>query len=499
MQLTTVQLINQYDCNRAPYAYTSVTGSMVCAAGYGSNGQTTDSCQGDSGGPLYSPTENKLVGVVSWGQGCAEAANPGVYVNIGNFKSWIATTMASSSGGVQLIQTTGTYAPPVAVTTASPAATPPQCLSSNNVVSMQNPYVFNGVAYDASKKIGMNVGTYTFTGITAAHPFGIYITNTNLVEVTSGTVYSVTGGYTFYTGTIVVNVKAAFGTASYGCALHGYMGGQNRLEFNSACSAPATAIHSSGKKTCGQLGWTKIVNGVCGESDANFGPNGVDRCYEASLADATAVCETVGARLCTTEEVNAGATATTGCGFDTGLVWTGTWCGLGPEGGKFYAAIGGGNNREWKCKNPKKSYPVRCCANVDISASTAPPPTTTTTFPFLSNRKNCATLGWETIGSVCGESDKAFKKGLDKCFTNKNHPDAERKCLKLGARMCSQADIEAGVGVGTGCNFDSKFLWTSTSCGANSYVRAKGNGMGERVCTTAKSKGSMRCCSDVNV
>ena len=246
--------------------------------------------------------------------------------------------------------------------------------------------------------------------------------------------------------------------------------------------------------TCTQLGWSNIVNKVCGESDS-----WTAGCQSASLADARTICFNAGARLCTTEEVNAGATATTGCGFDTDYTWTDTWCGLGPEGGKFYVAMGGGNNREWKCKNPQKSYNVRCCSDVALSAAAAVAPTTTTTFPYLSDRKNCATLGWSVVGNVCGESDRAFKKGLDKCFTWKNHPDAERKCLKLGGRMCSQADIEAGVGKGTGCQFDTQFLWTSTPCGTNMYIQAKGDGDGSAQCSAAKSKGPMRCCSDVTL
>ncbi|MFD8752159.1 S1 family peptidase [Kitasatospora sp. NPDC059577] len=50
---------------------------MVCA---GEEKGGKDACQGDSGGPLV--VGGRLVGLVSWGTGCAEAAHPGVYTRL---------------------------------------------------------------------------------------------------------------------------------------------------------------------------------------------------------------------------------------------------------------------------------------------------------------------------------------------------------------------------------------------------------------------------------
>jgi secreted trypsin-like serine protease len=64
-----------------------ITDTMICA-GLAAGGM--DSCQGDSGGPLVSTTSPALlVGIVSWGEGCARPAKYGVYTRIANFKSWI--------------------------------------------------------------------------------------------------------------------------------------------------------------------------------------------------------------------------------------------------------------------------------------------------------------------------------------------------------------------------------------------------------------------------
>ncbi len=60
-----------------------------------------DTCQGDSGGPLmmFTSSSNQwvLVGLTSYGHGCAEAAYSGVYTRVAVYESWISSNANGSS------------------------------------------------------------------------------------------------------------------------------------------------------------------------------------------------------------------------------------------------------------------------------------------------------------------------------------------------------------------------------------------------------------------
>jgi secreted trypsin-like serine protease len=70
-----------------------ITGSMVCA----SSPNAQDACQGDSGGPLVqeSAAGDILVGIVSWGDGCAEPGKPGVYASMESVRTWVEDTLVA--------------------------------------------------------------------------------------------------------------------------------------------------------------------------------------------------------------------------------------------------------------------------------------------------------------------------------------------------------------------------------------------------------------------
>uniref|UniRef100_H0XUM3 Transmembrane protease serine 5 n=1 Tax=Otolemur garnettii TaxID=30611 RepID=H0XUM3_OTOGA len=91
LQDTVVPLLSTQLCNSSCVYSGALTPRMLCA-GY-LDGRA-DACQGDSGGPLVCPDGDKwhLVGVVSWGRGCAEPNHPGVYAKVAEFLDWIHET-----------------------------------------------------------------------------------------------------------------------------------------------------------------------------------------------------------------------------------------------------------------------------------------------------------------------------------------------------------------------------------------------------------------------
>ncbi|XP_049862357.1 trypsin alpha-3-like isoform X2 [Schistocerca gregaria] len=83
LRATTVQVVPLNKC-RSCYFSEALTSNMVCAAvPFGGK----DACQGDSGGPLV--YGKNLVGVVSFGKGCARPYYPGVYADVVSLRKWI--------------------------------------------------------------------------------------------------------------------------------------------------------------------------------------------------------------------------------------------------------------------------------------------------------------------------------------------------------------------------------------------------------------------------
>ncbi|MGC9421175.1 S1 family peptidase [Vibrio sp.] len=77
------------DCQNLGDDYRNIGEDAICA---GFPEGEKDSCQGDSGGPLVVKEGDNVqqVGIVSWGNGCAQPNAYGVYANVAYFQDWIA-------------------------------------------------------------------------------------------------------------------------------------------------------------------------------------------------------------------------------------------------------------------------------------------------------------------------------------------------------------------------------------------------------------------------
>ncbi|KNC83862.1 hypothetical protein SARC_03887 [Sphaeroforma arctica JP610] len=92
LYIAEVPIVSDADCLKSSGDALDID-TMVCA-GYEAGG--VDACQGDSGGPLYMTSDNGTiyqVGIVSFGFGCANAGEYGVYSSVQHFLPWIRNTI----------------------------------------------------------------------------------------------------------------------------------------------------------------------------------------------------------------------------------------------------------------------------------------------------------------------------------------------------------------------------------------------------------------------
>ncbi|WP_447003759.1 S1 family peptidase [Saccharothrix isguenensis] len=84
----TVPLVADADCARV---YLQFDPAEMTCAGFPEGG--VDTCQGDSGGPLVAG--EKLIGITSWGEGCARRNRPGVYTKISTYADALKEQLAA--------------------------------------------------------------------------------------------------------------------------------------------------------------------------------------------------------------------------------------------------------------------------------------------------------------------------------------------------------------------------------------------------------------------
>uniref|UniRef100_A0A8C9C010 Acrosin n=1 Tax=Phocoena sinus TaxID=42100 RepID=A0A8C9C010_PHOSS len=129
LQEARVDIIDLNLCNSTGWYNGRIRSTNVCA-GYPEG--KIDTCQGDSGGPLMcrESVENSyvVVGITSWGVGCARAKRPGVYTSTWSYLNWIASKIGSNAlHRIQLPTPPppSTPAPPTKPASTQPSIRPP--------------------------------------------------------------------------------------------------------------------------------------------------------------------------------------------------------------------------------------------------------------------------------------------------------------------------------------------------------------------------------------
>ncbi|KAF1333821.1 Serine protease family s01a, partial [Globisporangium splendens] len=118
LQEVNVRMITNAVCNKS---YSNrITEGMLCAG----EGGGKDSCQGDSGGPLVS--NNKLVGLVSWGGKCGAA--PGVYTRV----SYVLDFINEKIGGGSATNSSSPAAGSGSTAAVTPVVTPAPATASSS-------------------------------------------------------------------------------------------------------------------------------------------------------------------------------------------------------------------------------------------------------------------------------------------------------------------------------------------------------------------------------
>ena len=67
----------------------------------------------------------------------------------------------------------------------------------------------------------------------------------------------------------------------------------------------------------------------------------------------------------------------------------------------------------------------------------------------------------EVTVTCCDGASTGSRPG---CVSGVDFQTALTECENMGLRLCTADEIKAGSGEATGCSFDVKLAWTSTSC-----------------------------------
>lgn len=250
------------------------------------------------------------------------------------------------------------------------------------------------------------------------------------------------------------------------------------------------AAASPSSLSCAALGWEyRLDTAVCAASEIN------GDCHKRNtdFVHAQETCASVGARLCSMDELIQGAARGTGCGIDVHATWSSDACfGFG-----HYTIVGDGRSNPessdlLSCTRDSQMRSARCCAD-RIGAVRAV------------SRIPCAVLEQLSDRFVYRQGSTSVCAGSvvnGNCVQRASFVEATAICEDVGARLCSTVELEGDLAKGTGCSLDRRQVWTSTPC-EDTTGYFSGTGMATGAAPTCRTdvtaRLGVRCCGDVHV
>ena len=124
------------------------------------------------------------------------------------------------------------------------------CLDGSIDVTIANTGDGNRYVFDSNSsnthRFKATTGTYVFNNVPSSHPIALH--NNGKPIAYSGTTLAGNkagldgNNYDFYYGTVSGVISGNFGTTSYECYYHGYMGGQDNLIYDNSCTSPTPTL-----------------------------------------------------------------------------------------------------------------------------------------------------------------------------------------------------------------------------------------------------------------
>ena len=127
------------------------------------------------------------------------------------------------------------------------------CLDGSINVTIANTGDGNRYVFDANSsnthKFKATTGTYVFNNVPASHPIAFHNHQRSMTysgDTLAGNKTGLDGNnYNFYYGNVTGVFTGDFGTTSYECYYHGYMGGQNNIVYDGSCTSPTPTLTST--------------------------------------------------------------------------------------------------------------------------------------------------------------------------------------------------------------------------------------------------------------